>query len=68
MADLPELTEQERWLLVACCDFEGKLPQLIYVLHFAFPGHSIWEKYRLAQELTAVGAVLKQARTRASAR
>ncbi|HEX5720416.1 MAG TPA: hypothetical protein VF179_29950 [Thermoanaerobaculia bacterium] len=53
MADLPELTEQERWLLVECCDVEEDFPQLIYYLHFAFPGLSIWEKYRLAQELIA---------------
>lgn len=53
MADLPELTEQERWLLVECCDVEEDFPQLIYYLHFAFPGLSIWEKYRLAQEVIA---------------
>ena len=53
MADLPELTEQERWLLVEHRDVEGHFPQLIYDLHFAFPGLPIWEKYRLAQELIA---------------
>ncbi len=53
MADLPELTEQESWLLVECCDVEEDFPQLIYYLHFAFPGLSIWEKYRLAQDVIA---------------
>lgn len=53
MANLPELTEQERWLLAECCDFEGGFPRLIYDLHFASPGLPIWEKYRLAQELIA---------------
>jgi len=41
MADLPELSEQERWLLVECCDVEEDFPQLIHYLHFAFPGLSI---------------------------
>jgi len=51
MADLPELTEQESWLLYECCEVEGNFPQLIYDFHFAFPGLTIWEKYRQAQEL-----------------
>jgi len=51
MENLPELTEQERWLLGECRDGEEGLPQVILDLHSSYPDLPIGEKYRLAQEL-----------------